>query len=131
MGFRWILSDPVTSETWTMNINPNTGGSLPLQKNISTYATTADDSQTVFYEGADAPQTVQISGTLLDEDQYNKMIYWYSKRRQIQLTDDLGRTMWVYFATWNPTRKWSFQHPWRHEWQATFYVIGRQGVVTL
>ena len=131
MGFRWQLHDPVTSETYTFEINPNQGGSLALQKNVSYYATTADDSNTVFFEGSDTPQLVQVQGTLLSQAQYNNMVYWYSKRRQVQLTDDLGRVMWVYFAQWTPTRKWSYQFPWRHDWSASFYVFGRQAVVTL
>jgi hypothetical protein len=128
MGFRWTLSDPATGEFYTFDINPNAGGSLPLQKNITYYATTADDSVTVFYEGADQPQQVQVSGTLLSETQYNAMVYWYSKRRQVLLTDDLGRQMWVYFTQWTPTRKWSYQNPWRHDWTASFYVFGQQAV---
>lgn len=130
-GFRWVLSDPTIPESYTFDINPNTGGSPTLQKNVTQYVTTADDGQSVLYEGADTMQLVTVSGTLLSENQYNKMIYWYSKRRPVQLTDDLGRTYWVYFAQWQPTRKWTFQYPWRHDWQAQFYVVGQQAVTTL
>jgi hypothetical protein len=126
--FKWQLVDPVTAEAYSFEINPNAGGSLPLQKNITSYSTTADDSQIVLYEGADTPQQVQVSGTLLTQGQFNNMVYWYSKRRQVLLVDDLGRTTWVYFAQWQPTRKWTYQYPWRHDWQAQFFVIGQQAV---
>ena len=91
MAFKWVLSDPVTAETYTFEINPNTGGSLTLQKNVTSYTTTADDGQIVLYEGADQPQLVNVGGTLLSQTQYTAMVYWYSKRRQVVLTDDLGR----------------------------------------
>lgn len=130
-AWRWVLTDSTVPETYTLEINPNTGGSLPLQKNISIYQLTSDDGQMVLYEGSDSPQLVVVSGTLLSESQFNSMVYWYSKRRPIQLTDDLGRTMWVYFAVWTPTRSWSYQYPWKHTWSASFYVVGPQAVTTL
>jgi hypothetical protein len=126
--YKWQLVDPVTAEAYSFEINPNSGGSLPLQKQITSYSTTADDSQIVLYEGADTPQQVQVSGTLLTQGQYNNMVYWYSKRRQVLLIDDLGRLTWVYFAQWQPTRKWTYQSPWRHDWQAQFFVVGQQAV---
>jgi hypothetical protein len=128
MAFKWVLSDPVTAETYTFEINPNQGGSTPLQKNITSYTTTADDGQIVLYEGADQPQLVQVQGTLLSQAQLTNLIYWYSKRRQVNLTDDLGRVTPVYFATFTPTRKWTVQSPWRHDWTAQFYVVGPQAV---
>jgi len=126
--WRWVLDDPAVPESYTFEINPNTGGSLTLQKQVSQYVTTADDGNTVFFEGSDTPQQVTVSGTLLTEEQYNNLVYWYSKRRQVKLTDDLGRVMWVYFVQFTPTRKWSYQYPWRHDWQAMFFVFGQQGV---
>lgn len=125
---KWQLVDPVTAEAYAFQINPNTGGSLSRQKNVTSYATTADDSQIVLYEGSDTPQQVSVSGTLLSQAQYSSMIYWYSKRRQVLLIDDLGRNIWVYFTQWTPTRKWTVQSPWRHDWSAQFFVIGPQAV---
>lgn len=130
-AWRWVLTDSTVPESYTMEINPNAGGSLGLQKNITTYQLTADDGEMVLYEGSDSPQLVVVSGTLLTQAQYNHMVYWYSKRRPIQLTDDLARTMWVYFAVFTPTRAWSFQYPWRHTWSASFYVVGQQAVTAL
>lgn len=130
-AWRWVLTDSTVPESYTMEINPNAGGSLGLQKNITTYQLTSDDGEMVLYEGSDSPQLVVVSGTLLTQAQYNHMVYWYSKRRPIQLTDDLARTMWVYFAVFTPTRAWSFQYPWRHTWSASFYVVGQQAVTAL
>lgn len=126
--FKWQLIDPVTNESYAFEINPNTGGSLTRQKNITYYSTTADDAQIVLYEGTDQPQLVTVSGTLLTQAQYTNLVYWYSKRRQVLLIDDLGRNIWVYFAQFTPNRKWTVQSPWRHDWSAQFYVIGPQAV---
>jgi hypothetical protein len=128
--FKWQLIDPVTSEYYSFEINPNTGGSLTRQKNVTQYSTTADDSTIVLYEGSDQPQPVTVSGTLLSQAQYQNMIYWYSKRRQVLLIDDLGRNIWVYFVHWEPQRKWTKQSPWRHDWSAQFFIIGPQAVTT-
>jgi hypothetical protein len=125
---KWQLVDPVTSEAYAFEINPNTGGSLTRQKNVTNYSTTADDSVIVLYEGADTPQQVDVSGTLLTQGQYTNLVYWYSKRRPVLLIDDLGRNIWVYFTQFTPSRKWTYQSPWRHDWSAQFYVIGPQAV---
>jgi hypothetical protein len=126
MGFRWTLQDPSTAETYTFEINPNQSTMLTLQKQVNFYSTAAEDGSTVLYEGRDTPQKFSLTISVLYEDQLWNLQYWYSKRIQVLLTDDLGRTCWVYFTDFQPTRKYSMQHPWRHDVVMMGYATGNQ-----
>jgi hypothetical protein len=126
MAFRWTLSDPTTDESYTFEINPNQSTLLPLQKQVNFYSVAAEDGTTVLYEGRDAPQKFSWTIAVLYEQQLLNLNYWYSKRTQVLLTDDLGRTCWVYFTDFQPTRKIATNYPWRHDVVLMGYAMGNQ-----
>jgi hypothetical protein len=129
--FRWTLFDPVVPESYTFAINPHDSSPQPMQKNVAYYATVADDGATVFFEGQDVPQQATFTGSCLTEDHYNQLVYWYSKRRQVLLTDDLGNQKWIYFVLFTPTRKYGVNYPWGFDILMQYYIFGQQGVPTL
>lgn len=123
MSFRWTLTDPTDDTSYTFEINPNDGGSPAHKKNFKSQGTTAPAGRTLLFEGADDPQQLQFKGTVLSQAQYEAMVLWWSKRYQITLTDDLGRSFPIYITEFTPERKRSRSHPWRHDYTVTALIL--------
>lgn len=123
--FRWVFTDPVTSETYEMEINPNEGGTPKLSKNISYQITTAPEpnSRVLMFEGRPQPRQGSFAGTILTEQHYNAMVQWYEKRNQIYVTDDLGRTFTIYITGFDAKRVRAIQHPWKHTYTCEYTII--------
>jgi hypothetical protein len=119
----WVFTDLVTAETYSLPINPNDGGSPSYKKNIVYQNTAAPDGNVLMFEGRDDPKTSSFKGVLLTEDQYNTFVEWFEKRHQIQITDDLGRTFVCYITSFDPTRRRSAIHPWKHEYTCEYTII--------
>lgn len=120
---RWTFYDPILLETWTFDINPNTGGSPSFEKKINYESTTAPDGKTLIYEGTDEVQTIEWSGVILSQGHYETYIDWWQKRRQILLTDDLGRQFWIYIKTFTPKRVRSALYPWKHDYDVRAVIL--------
>lgn len=122
---RWELFDPTVSETYVFYINPSQGGSPTYQKNITAQATTAPGGKTLLFEGADSPQTFEFSGTILNQGMYDAMLHWYNKRRQVRITDDLGRQFWIYITQFEATRKRVAppNHQWKHDFKISAFIL--------
>lgn len=120
-AWRWTIYDPVDLETYTFEINPNAGGSPSNKKNVSYTNTTA--GKAIIYEGRDQVQELEWSGVILTQTHYEKYIEWWEKRRQILLTDDLGRQFWIYLKEFNPTRELSRSYPWRHSYSVIATIL--------
>jgi len=115
VSHRWRLYDPVLDIEYTLAINPLDLDGPSYDKTITYENTSAPDGQTVIFEGQDAPQKIGGSGTILEQAHYDAWVLWFEKRRQIRLTDDLGRVLWIYITSFKPKRKRSREFPWRHE----------------
>lgn len=120
---RWKFYDGSTAEEHTFEINPNAGGSLEYEKNLIEQNTCAPGGRTLIFEGADNPPKLEFSGPILTESQHVAFLYWWNKRRQIRITDDLGREYWVYITSYKPVRKRSYLYPWRHDYTMTCTVL--------
>lgn len=120
---RWTLYDPVLLETYTMQINPNDGGSRQYKKNVNYQNTSAQDGNTLVFEGRDEPFQLEWSGVILEEQHLDDLISWFSRRRQVKLTDDLGRESWVYLTELAPKRTKAASHPWKHTYSMKAIVV--------
>ena len=123
----WILRDysagaTPTPEEYRWQVNP-AEFSIPYQKTISYQSTAAPDGNAVIYEGRDPVQRMTYSGTVLTQEQYEDLVYWFSKRHQLELTDDLGRTFWVYIVSFSPSRKRSNTYPWKHTYNGEMAIL--------
>lgn len=113
---RWTFQDAVEAETYELEVNPREGGSPQYQKSINYQSCTAPDGKTLIFEGADKPIELEWSGVILSQTMYETLIDWYQKRRQILLTDDLNRSMWIYITQFSPRRQRAYSHPYKHEY---------------
>ena len=120
---RWRFDDPVTLESYTFEINPSEGGSPALKKNLSYVNTAAPDGRALAFEGRMNTQTSSFKGTILTEEHYQAMETWFNKRNQIYMTDDLGRTLSIYITDFEPQRVRSVQHPWKHTYTCSYFVL--------
>lgn len=123
MFVRWHLTDPATSEDYEFEINPNEGGSPQRKRLVDSTPTVAPDGIPIIYEGRESPIELSWSGILRTEEQFNAIRKWYNKRHQILLTDDLGRTMWIYIIGFSPNRVRAQQAPWKHEYSIEARVL--------
>lgn len=116
---RWMFTDTSTSTSYTLEVNPDAGGSPTHQKHFGFESTAAPDGKTLIFEGRDQPQKLEFSGTLLSEAHYTALATWFSKRSQIIITDDLGRQFTVIIESFTPTRVRSALYPWKHTYKIT------------
>lgn len=127
MVVKWNFLDTVTSETYTWEINPSAGGSPAYKKNIATQNTVAPGGKTLLFEGADEPLTLDWTGTILSQAQHQTFITWWSKRHQIQLTDDLGRVFMIYITEYTPDRQRAVHYPYKHSYDMKAIVVDWAG----
>lgn len=112
--WRWTIYDPATDATQTFLVNPNAGGS-PGRKRTFTYQNTAGAGGSVLvFEGRAELGTLEASGTLLSQAEYDFLAGLVDIANQVQLTDDLGRQLWVVFQEFVPTRVRAVTAPWKH-----------------
>lgn len=123
MVFRWTLYDPSTTTTVTFAMNPNDGGSPPLKKNMTYQATAAPSGRTLAFQGRQEAQTLDLSGTLLFEADYQFFLDWWDTQNQMLLTDDLGRQYWVVITEFTPKRVRAASHPWKHSYSLKCLIV--------
>lgn len=122
MGQKWTFFDPTNNETYTFLANPTSDS--PNYAKTETYnATTSPNGTIVIYEGADQPTVWSVQGDILTQGQYQTFLYWFQKRHQFQLTDDLGRVRFIYLTSFQPVRKMSRWFPWRHTYTLSGYTF--------
>jgi len=119
----WVLTDPVTLDTYDLPINPNQGGTPSYRKSITYRNTAAPDGKVLMFEGRDEPQNMSVSGVILSEELLNALVTWYQKRYAVTVEDDLGRTFSIYITSFDPQRERSVSHPWRHSYTLEYTIL--------
>jgi hypothetical protein len=120
---RWTLYDPIELVTYTFHINPFEGGSPQFRKKVNYQSTSAPDGLTLIFEGQDEVQEITWEGTILEQAHYDALYEWWAKRRQLLLTDDMGREFWVYLQTFEPKRVRAAHHPWKHTYSMKAVIL--------
>lgn len=120
---KWTFNDPTMSETYVFDINPNTGGTPAQEKNMTYVNTAGPDGRVLAFEGRQKPQEGVFSGTILTEEQYNAMLYWFTKRNQIYMSDDLGRVFTIYITKFDSKRVRAVSHPWKHDYTCSYVIL--------
>lgn len=117
----WIFIDPVNDDEYEFAINPSNSSVPGIEKTVTTEYTTS--GKPVNWEGRPAPQKISYSGTILTEMHFEIMKYWSSKKTQVKLVDDLGRSFWLIVTGFSPTRQYHIDYPWRHEYTGDATII--------
>lgn len=123
MVVRWTFEDPTTLEVYTFEVNPREDNTPGWEKNFGYQNTSAPDGKVLVFEGRDNVRRGSFSGTLFTQEHFDTLQEWWAKRRQITVTDDLGRSYSVVLETFKPTRKRSYHHPWRHDYEITYVIV--------
>lgn len=120
---RWTFTDPQSLEVYTFEINPNDGGTPSPAKNLVFESASAEEGQPIIFEGRPKLNEQTASGTILTETQYNSLLYWYNKKRQIVMTDDLNRPTTIYISGIDFKRVRRVQAPWMHTYTLKYYIL--------
>lgn len=109
-----------TPVTYTMEINPNDGGSPSISKSVLMTQSVGPNRVNILQEGQSQAPVLQFSGIILGQDELESLEYWYDKRIFIKVTDDLGREFYGVFSTFAPHRQRRVSNFWYHTYDATF-----------
>lgn len=121
MGVAWTFTDGVEGETYVFDVNPNDGGTPQFEKTLTTIPSMA--GLPIVFEGRDKPETFQVSGVLIEQEQLNAFQTWFVKNYQVKVTDDLGREFWILITGFNARRAPSRNHPWRHTYTLEYIEV--------
>jgi hypothetical protein len=124
---RWRFRDvwetgPAPYE-YTVEINPDEGGSPQLTKQIAVASNTGPGRAPILQEGQSDPPSVQFSGTILTREHYEALEYWADKKILLEVTDDLGRRFRCVLAGFSPDRSRRAYNPWFHRYSAELRVF--------
>lgn len=117
----WKFFDGVN--VYNLQINPNSA-SMPVKKRRISHQPTCA-GRIVTYEGRPETQSFNFSGVILSEEQFRLLSSWVRKSKQVQITDDLGKTYWVYFKTFEPKRKRNNSYDWYMDYAISGVVLDR------
>ena len=117
----WKFFDGVN--VYNLQINPDSA-SMPVKKRRISHQPTCA-GRIVTYEGRPETQSFNFSGVILSEEQFRLLSSWVRKSKQVQITDDLGKTYWVYFKTFEPKRKRNNSYDWYMDYAISGVVLDR------
>lgn len=117
----WVFDDVHASLTYELEINPQNATMPGIMKTLT--ATPTARGRPILSQGRNKPQQMQLSGTILTQEQLETVRSWCEKEKQIRITDDLARQFWVYLSNFDPRRVRSVEYPWRHEFTLTCTVV--------
>lgn len=123
MVVKWKFDDPVTSASYTFDINPVAGGSPNYTKKFNYTNTAAPNGKVLVFEGQDDVQKIDFNGTILEQAQYDAFVTWWRKRYQIKVTDDLLREFMIVIESFEPTRVRARSHPWKHTYNVKATIL--------
>ncbi len=123
MVVKWTFHDPSMDETYTFEINPNDDGLPGYRKNFTYLLTSAPGGRVLMTEGREEARQGSFAGVSLSEEQHLEFIHWFEKRNQIEVTDDLHRTFKIVITAYEPKRRWTRSHPYRHDYTVNYVVV--------
>lgn len=104
-------------------LNPETMDEPVLTKTLTYSEAIGPGGSTVSFEGQDQYQTIQWTGKILDQAQYDQFVTVFNTRETQTFIDDLGRTYTVYITGFAPKRVHTVSNPYYHEYTMTMIVV--------
>jgi hypothetical protein len=102
----WVLTDPITSETYSFPVNPYAdGGSFNINKTIAwssasgLHQNSADNTEisSIVHANGVEVERFSFTGKTYSLTDYDDLRSWVNKDYEVMLTDDLGREFMVLF----------------------------------
>lgn len=131
MTTRWIFTDDVASETWTVPINPDSMTSPePPVKNVryarGRVSDQGGDPRVVTLLNKPGSRDWEFGGAIRTQAHYDALLAWTEKTNDITITDHLGRVWRVYLTDFVPTdRQPTKQVFWRLRYTVKAKIIER------
>ena len=120
---RWVFTDNVAPETYTVDVNPNEGGTPPIERSFTYSSTPGPGGPSIAFEGRDRPRKFSISGCILMESHLVAFQNWFTKEYQVKITDDLNREFWIYITDLEFERNQTRRYPWRHTFRMGYIEL--------
>lgn len=98
---RWVFTDPVTSATYTLPINPNSMTS-PFRKTSKQTLPASPVDGRVRVLSTPQPVDWQFGGVIRAQAHYDALLEWVTKPNPVTITDHLGRTFTVLLTSFEP-----------------------------
>lgn len=130
----WILTDPVSSETYTLTTNPHTDqGSFHIEKPSAYQVSGASFyrsldghvrvGDTLIYATPKETSRFSFAGNVYSGEEMMLLYYWVEKNYPVHLTDDLGRNFEIFFDNLSLSRSYRFKNRLKHEYKVTGVVL--------
>lgn len=111
----WNFFDGV--ESYDLPTNPSEASMPSMKRNVMTKPTCS--GRQVLIEGKPEVGQMQLSGVILTEEEFRAFEHWVAKRKQVRVTDDLGKKYWIYFKSFAPQRVKNDANEWHHTYTIT------------
>ncbi len=128
---RWRITSLDGTESWTMPRNPSEMTSPWPTKGLTVRPTTAKDGQTLLFASRATPTEWQFSGTLVTQEHYDALFYWYNRDLRCYVYDHYDRRLRCFLTNFNAVPARSVNHPWRHTYSVNAYVFDVAGAEVL
>lgn len=122
MTIKWRFDDLTDNTFAIFDVNPDTGGTPSRQMNLTTVQCIAPGGNAIVFEGAEQPQQLNFSGQIITQAELDMFNTWFTKKHQVQLTDDLGRIFMILFTQFTPKRIRS-NNFWRHSYDVSAIIV--------
>lgn len=119
----WSFTDPLDSSSYFFEVNPLDANSPSREKTITEMAVSAPGGRALLMEGAKKAGKIDISGTLLSQEQYDALNEWYEKAREVIVTTDLGQVFTIFIVRLGLTRTRSTAYPWKHKFNMSYIEL--------
>lgn len=124
MTTRWIFTDPVTLDDYTVHINPNAMTSPHRVNATEAYPVSPVDGRIRARRPKPQPREWTFSGVIREQDHYDALLLWSQKEYPIFITDHLGRTWFVLLNEFAPEeRQRNATVPDRYRYEMKGYVL--------
>lgn len=131
MVTRWVFTDPVTAETYTVPRNPRAMGSPFPERTFNVRAVSALTGTPIVSEGTTQPATWQFEGSIVDHAHYMALHRWvYVITNRIVITDHFGRDIDCLLQKYDPVPRRAVNKYWRHDYKITglVFAVGEASV---
>lgn len=121
---RWVFTDLLTSETYTVPLNPDAMTTPWLQRNVTAKKTTAIDGNIIMQEGSPTFAAWTFSGKAIDAAHYEKLRHWcYDIPNRISITDHFGRVIVCVPTLFDAQPQRDTRRYWLHTYTITATVV--------